>query len=200
MAYRAAPARVYAQVLPLWFDDRATMMRWLAEPTRPLDDPAGVELCARLIEALHARSGDELDGDASAGLPPEVAEPLDLLHAALWEGLERPKLLAFHAGALGNGRFTRGRGAARREEQRVAVSLDADPVFTGIQLLHEATHAVTDHEVGASRDRDTAVGADGFAEHVRIERAAVERGQELIDRHAPSWRSAYSRWREHHRI
>lgn len=198
-AYAAAPGRLLAQIVPLIVDDDAALRAWLAAPRGALSDEPGRLLCAHLLDALRF----EQQWSRPARLPEvptDVLEALDALHAELWRGAERCHVVVHHAPALQQGEFSHGRATVWRDRQVVAVAWTADPVLAAIQVLHETTHAVTDREVGASATRDTAVQSAGYADHMRLERAAVERGQELIDRVAPHWAGAYDRWRARYRL
>lgn len=198
-AYLAAPGRLTAHALPLVCDDLAALLRWLDNPRGALADEAGRRLCGALRTALQAH---ELNlSPHEPRLPDDVLSTLDELHAALWTHHPRPKLVVYDTPALAHGEFTRGRAVSLPDRQVVAVSLDVDPTLAAIQILHEATHAVTDPLVEPTDvPRDTAADSPGFAAHTALEKAAVDHGQHIIESVAPHWLSPYADWRAHHRI
>ncbi|HEY3445235.1 MAG TPA: hypothetical protein VGK67_02680 [Myxococcales bacterium] len=69
------------------------------------------------------------------------------------------------------------------------------------QLIHEATHAVTDPPIRAAHAQvrqDTRVGSAAFSLHRELERAAVEEGARLVAGRAPRLRKGYDLWRRRH--
>lgn len=195
-AYLAADGRLLAQVLPLITQDAADLRAWLANPRGQLNDAKGRVLCDCLRTAF-----EQADATFGPAEPDSSTRALvDTLHRALWAGRARPRLIVEDAPALRVPPFTHGRAVSLGEHQRVAVAFEAGGEQVAIQILHETTHAVTDAEVSHAASRSTRVGDAGYDAHMAIERAAVERGQMLIDAHAPSLKQAYVRWRARYAI
>ncbi|MCA9667129.1 MAG: hypothetical protein KC503_16135 [Myxococcales bacterium] len=215
-AYCAARGRLVLQVVGLLFDDRAALEAALAEPPwAGLRDEAGGVLCERFARALA-----ELSPPGCALAEPRVApwllDTVCALRAALWReergaSIAPPPLLLFHAPSLGHdhhdgrARATHGRAVFVGGAQRIAVDLDCEPEQLLCQIVHEATHVLTDPAVrarfeGVAQDTAATAGGDGFALHRALERAVVDRDQRLFETHAPRYLEAYARWRRRYGV
>ena len=206
-AYKNSAGRLAVHGLPLCTGDLDAMMRALKPGgTTQLDDEAGQLLAGRLAAALGAerarvtlrmeqtaRQAETLAAEVLASL----RGPLTRLRAGLWAETEVPRLRILDCDALLRGGGTHGRGMVHGGEQVVAVSLAAPRELLLCQLLHEELHAVTDPQVlvgGTDGARETHVHGEGFALHLRLERRAVEAGQELFQAHAPELLGVYLLW------
>ena len=210
-AYCAAPERLAVHGLPLQAPDLPALMAAL-EPgaTAALADVAGQTLADRLAAAMDAeRARVELrQGQTTQQAEACRVQAMELLNdalprlrRALWSGAcEVPRLRVLDCDALLRQGGTHGRATMVAGEQVVALSLAASPGQVLCQLLHEEVHSVTDPEVlrGHAGARDTRAGSDGFDLHRRLERAAVERGQQLVDDAESAFRQSYALWRERH--
>ncbi len=203
-AYRAADGRLTAHALPLIVQDLDELYGWLRRPSGVLGDEPGRALCGGLAEAMRSCQenrrrrfeAERAEAEERRARFREACEPtLDALHDALWAESDRPALRVLDCAPLGDRDFTRGRAVSLADEQRVAVRIGHDLAQAGLQVFHETIHAVTDGEVEASTTRQTRAGTSGYDVHLALERAAVERGQELIADVAPGWLEAYRRWR-----
>jgi len=208
-AYLGAPGRLAVHGLPLRSDDLDGVMRALEPGGSPLlGDEAGQVLAGRLAAALEAervrveRRLQQTAPRAGARADEVLAflrAPLTRLRQALWAGAgDVPRLRILDCDALLRSGGTHGRGMALPGRQVVAVALAAPREQILCQVLHEETHAVTDPRVlssAADAHRDTRAGSEGFDLHGRLERRAVDLGQELIRAHAPQHLESYRRWR-----
>jgi hypothetical protein len=202
-AYHAAPHRLAVHFAPLHTTDLIALFAWLDRPPPPLDTPGDRRLCERLFEALEAETAAFearwSTTRASEDRRHEVAGALDALcplMEALWARRDQapPALVVLDAPALRG----RGRGWATSARQRVATSLSEPLEHVVCQVLHEAIHPVSDRELSPSptTDRDTRLGAPGFAVHQGLEAHAVAVGEALVEAHAPALVSSYARWRQ----
>jgi hypothetical protein len=213
-AYRAAPGQLLVQGLPLLVDDLPALLALLREARpRDLQDPAGQALATRLGEALEAeapgcRAAWEQDAEPAEQRVRWIEAwraELEGAYAALWSPSPPPPLDVYDCPSLANREGTHGRSLLWRGRLRVALSLAGEPAARGeqvvCQLVHEATHAVTDppiREAHAGRRHDTRADGEAFALHRELERAAVERGQQVVEEHLPRLREGYRRWRKRH--
>ncbi|MFP4596841.1 MAG: hypothetical protein ACOC9W_00410 [Persicimonas sp.] len=201
--YRAAPGRIYLQVIPLYVDDLDTELQWLRSGRLPaLRDDDSLR-AARLM-------ADVLELEAREQRPPDAREfgeafqrqlgVLAELRSHLWASAQRepPPLTIVDCPSLASGRWTHGRGAPLAGSHRVAVALDTAPVCALTQVLHEEIHPVSDPAVRARFDdlaQETEAGRPGFELHAAIEQRAIEVGRRLVEAHAPSaWREVYRAW------
>jgi len=211
-AYLAAPGRLLLQGLPLFTADLAGLLDALAgDRLFPAGGAADRRLCSRFAEALLAEAA-EVERQWRADEPASARRAADFLAAAasvarvrtaLWSqaGAPEPALEVLDCPSLRSEGGTHGRSTARAAGHVVAVALAAPLDQVLCQILHEEMHPVTDRALLAEFPpgaRDTRVGADGFALHARIEKAAVDTGQRLIDAYAPELAAAYRHWRGRH--
>lgn len=207
-AYRAAPGRLYAHVLPLHCDDVEAMGRLLRAGAMPgLNDGDGRALCAHLADALDAeraafeqRWQPEPIGETTAYL----IEHLSPLRARLWEpaGKAAPDLHIEAVDALTSGEHSHARATGRGGRRIVAVSFRPAREQILCQVLHEEIHPVTDPPIRAryTAAQDTRAGSAGYELHAELERAAVDRGQQLLEDCAPGLLPAYATWRARYRM
>ncbi len=161
---------------------------------------------AAALDAERARVELRLEETAEAARARTVEvlaflqEPLGQLRQALWDGEADgpPELQIMDCDALRSDGGTHGRAATHRGRQVTALALAAPREQVLCQLLHEEVHAVTDALALGSAGRDTRAGSAGFEVHRRLEQAAVDRGQELVDAVAPQLGRGYRRWRNRH--
>lgn len=213
-AYHAAPGRLVAQVLPMVTPNVAGLFgRLRSGAIRGLDDPAGHELCRCLVDALDeqlpsvrerwheatpaARArGEEL----LAWMVPLLQRLLRAVHAPN----EASALSLLDCDALACAGGTHGRAAVAQGQHVVAVSLAGPREQVLCQVLHEELHVKTDPPIRATHDgdaQDTDHDSEGYRLHERLEQAAaVEVGQQLVEREAPELRAAYAVWRRRHGV
>ena len=127
--------------------------------------------------------------DAAASWLPTLAS----LRAALWEERgDAPDLRIVDVAALGPA----GRGHGTRQGRLVGTSLAEPPPHPLLQMFHEEVHAAVDPaQPPAGHPVDTRHGAPGHANHLQVERAAIEVGAAVIDARHPELAGGYARWR-----
>jgi hypothetical protein len=207
-AHRRAPARVYLQLLPLWATDLAGLSASLATPESiGLGDEPGRALVSQFATAIETERPaveaawpgylarlEARRAEARAYL----AARLRPVRSALWSAQPAgpPPLVLFLCRALGDESGTRGRGTLRDGRSLVAVSVEAPLCDLFCQIVHEEAHHLSDASLGTHREAgppDTR-----SASFQLLEDEAVRLGGELIGRHAPALRLAYSRWCRRH--
>jgi hypothetical protein len=198
--YRAAPGRIYLQVIPLYVDDLEAEMEWLRSG-RALRDDDSLRAARFLADVLEREARDQQPDKREFG--EEFRAQLGVLaelRSHLWASTqrERPPLTIIDCPSLANGRWTHGRGAPLERGHRVAVAIGADPLPALIQVLHEEIHPVSDPVVRARFDgvtQATEANSAGYALHAAIEERAIEVGRRLLEAHAPrAWRRVYREW------
>jgi hypothetical protein len=201
-AYRSSPGQLFIQILPLVVEDLTTLEKLLQRGLPALNDAPGRALRFHLLKAIAAeQDGDPRETlshrsrDVSALLP-----RLETLRSHLWAEATPPPLELWDCPALAapDGTHTRARGTTRQGRSIIALSFDVPDDAILIQVLHEDTHALTDppiRKAHAQLTQQTSVGSDGYRLHQQLERAAVEAGQTLLERHAPDLLPAYRTWR-----
>ncbi len=209
-AYQKAGDRLVFQVLPLFCESLDCEYQMLSEPLfgRRESSESGHprETLQRALEderehfsvewgkqkSREARTIRRFGGSHGA--------LLGRLRNALFAPNGAPQLDVLFVGGLANGRWTRGRATVWEGRQIIAVSPLVSKDALLIQLLHEEIHSVTDPAIRDQSDlpQNTTVGASGFALHLALERAAIERGHQLIDSTAPRLRRAYRKWCAEH--
>ncbi|GMV42688.1 MAG: hypothetical protein AMXMBFR64_44040 [Myxococcales bacterium] len=193
-AYAAAPGRLWLHWAPLWLadDERdvGALVSLLAR-TPALGDPAGRTLGALFVEAARESSAAHAARGGARWSGASLSAPIERVRAALWAPGRPPPLRVLHAPSLRG----HGRAATVRGQRVVATSLAEPPDQVICQILHEETHPVTDPAVRLDGPRDTRAGQPGHGEHLRLERAAVERTGEALAQAAPELLPAYAAWR-----
>ena len=200
-AWRAAPRRLYAQVLALRFHEPTELiqrLRW--RPPAPLRGEEDQALALALAEAMEAVAAEPRQdrGVWSAAPHRPLVEALTELRIALYAGQERdpPPLRVLDCPALGKA----GRATSYDGERLVAVSLEQPFEQVLMQVLHEEVHPVTDPLVLADWEdqapRDTRAGSAGHALHQRLEQVAIGATQALLQARAPRWLPAFEGWLE----
>lgn len=193
-------SRLRFQVLPLQCRDLDQLFHEL--------DACDGQCATLLLGALREELGDVSRGwehDTEAALHriervhEELAPVLFTLRQGLWKlvGSEPPPLFVFDTPAMGR----HARAMSLEGYRCCAMSLGETMEHVLCQCFHEECHVVSDprvrRELGlVGRGRDTRLGGDGFAVHRKIEEGAVLLGGELIEKYAPAWSKAYTRWRE----
>ena len=202
-AYARAPGRLFAQMLPLYCRNLDGLRQLLGAITFPgLDDEAGRALCARLAAAIEAERADvesRWQCDDTDEMRAYLAEHLAPLRAALYlrTGKPEPGLHIEACDALTTGDFSHARATSAGGRRAIAVSFRPPREHVLCQVLHEEIHPVTDPPIRKrhAASQDTRAGTAGYVLHRELERAAVEAGQELLQRHAPRLLAPYARWR-----
>lgn len=181
-AYREAPARLLAQVLPLLFDDEASLLAFLQGSW----EPSLARALARAYRASEATPGEP-------GFGPWQEEVGRLLEAVA-PGLP---LAVYSAPSLTTGVFTHGRAVRVGDEGRIAVSFRCPPEHTALQVLHETLHLVGDEEILArlpGEVRDTRLGSAGFAAYALLERTVVELTGAVLEAECPRLLPYHEEW------
>jgi hypothetical protein len=194
-AYIAAPEESLAlQVLPLCSRDLpgmlAALRRWNSDLSRQfarvleLENPLQRENWLARAPAARRRMAE-----AEA----EVGAVLSQLRAGLWPrpGQPAPPLYILDAPAL----TRHGRATSVGGQRYCAVSLDESFAHVLFQVFHEEVHAACDNEIDVDGgSRTTRPGTPGFDIHHALETHALQRGREVIERHAPGFLANYDRW------
>lgn len=208
-AYLAAPGRLLLHGLPLIAGDLDALLHMLREGRfRDVQDSAGMKLAATFADALEGEASGEREAwDREAGarlerektLAPWLAD-LEKVFASLWS--ESPPTVEVHdCPALAHREGTHGRSILWAGTLHVAVGLGGPLEQVLCQLVHEAVHVVTDPPIRKAHSglhQDTRADTAAFALHRALEKAAVERGAELMVERAPRLVKGYDIWRRRH--